>query len=95
MAKEHIIFDKTELVVAILGGPEARMENVKYSDVINVTFRSGGTGLFAKGEAIEIKTKRTPIVFEQKKEKKFWDGYKDGLRKFCKDNRITLNDETK
>lgn len=93
MAKEHIIFDKTELVVAILGGKEAHMENVKYSDIINITFKPGTKGLFGSGEIIEIKTRKQVITFEEKKEKKFWEGYKAGLRKFAKDNRITLHEE--
>lgn len=95
MAKEHIIFDKTEIIVAVLNNGPAHLENIKYSDIINITFKAAEKKpLFgARPEEIVIKTKKNSITVEQKKEKKFWDGYKTQLRKFCTDNRITLYDQ--
>ena len=95
MAKEHIIFDKTEIIVAVLNDGPAHLENIKYSDIINITFKSAEKKpLFGSlPEEIVIKTKKNSITIDQKKEKKFWEGYKAGLRKFCSDNRITLYDQ--
>jgi hypothetical protein len=95
MAKEHIIFDKTEIIVAVVGDKNAHLENIKYSDIINVTFKlADKKPLFGeKPELIVIKTKRNSITLNQKQEKKFWDGYKAGLEKFCADNRLTLHNE--
>lgn len=95
MAKEHIIFDKTEIIFAVLNEGQPHLENIKYSDIIFVKFKMGEKkGLFGKaGEVIEVKTKRKSVTMDQAKEKKFWDGYKAGMRKFCTDNRITLYDE--
>ena len=95
MAKEHIIFDKTEIIVAVLNDGPAHLENIKYSDIINITFKTAEKKpLFgARPEEIIIKTKKNSITFIQNKEKKFWEEYKTGLRKFCSDNRITLYDQ--
>lgn len=95
MAKEHMIFDKTEFIVAVLNDGPAHLENIKYSDIINVTFKKAEKKpLFgAAPELIIIKTKQKSITIDQSKEKKFWDGYKKGMEKFCKDNRLTLYNE--
>ncbi len=92
MAKEHIIFDKTEIIVAVLNAGPPHLENIKYSDIINITFKHADKKslLGGQSEEIVIKTKKNSITLEQKKEKKFWDGYKSGLEKFCTDNRLTL-----
>lgn len=92
MAKEHIIFDKTEIIVAVLNEGQPHLENIKYSDIINVTFKlSDKKPLFgARPELIVIKTKKNTVTVDQTKEKKFWAGYKAGMEKFCSDNRITL-----
>ncbi len=92
MAKEHIIFDKTEIIVAVLNNGPAHLENIKYSDIINITFKKADKKpLFGAAlEEIVIKTKKQSITIDQKKEKKFWDSYKAGLEKFCSDNRLTL-----
>ena len=38
MAKEKLLFDKTELVCGILMGNSATVVNVKYSDIIYIKF---------------------------------------------------------
>ncbi len=99
MAKEKILFDKTELVCGIVFGSSASVVNLKYSDIISIKFIPTPEKKLFKtvmSERIEIKCKNQayPIVYLKSQEKKFWENYKDGLRKFAKDNRITLEDET-
>ena len=95
MAKEHLLMDKTEFRVAILNDGPPRMEDVKYSDIINITFRKAEKKSLFGGaqEEIIIKTKKQSITLDQKQEKKFWDGYKKSLEEFCKNNRLTLYNE--
>ena len=100
MAKEKLLFDKTELVCGILMGNNATVVNVKYSDIIHIKFLPTEEKSFLKtvpSEMIEIKLKNQsmPIVYKMKDEKKYWDKYKAGLVKFAHDNRITLEDLTK
>ena len=100
MAKEKLLFDKTELVCGIVMGSAATVVNVKYSDIIYIKFTPfEEKSLFRKvpSEMIEIKTKNQPfpIVYTMQKEKKYWERYKSGLEKFAKDNRITLEDLTR
>lgn len=100
MAKEKLLFDKTELVCGILMGNSATVVNVKYSDIIHIKFMPIEEKGFLKmipSEMIEIKCKNRafPIVYTMKNEKKYWDKYKAGLVKFAHDNRITLEDLTK
>lgn len=97
MAKEKLLFDKTELVCGILMGNMATVVNVKYSDIICIKFLPFEEKGFLKkvpSEMIEIKCKTNSIYYTKKAEKKYWDKYKDGLRKFARDNRITLEDLT-
>lgn len=94
MAKEHIIFDKTEIIAAVLNVKKPFMENIKYSDIIYVKFRMTEGGFLSKAqETIEIKTGKRTIVFEQKKEKAFWEDYKTKLKDFCARNRVSLLNE--
>lgn len=98
MAKEHILFDKTELMAVVHAGNNFRIINLKYSDILTITFKPcEKKGLFKStpSEAIELKVKNQdrPLVYYKYEESKFWDGYKSGLTKFAKDNRITLVDE--
>lgn len=98
MAKEKLLFDKTELVCGILMGNSATVVNVKYSDIICIKFLPIEEKGFLKkvpSEMIEIKCKTNSIYYTMKNEKKYWDKYKAGLVKFAKDNRITLEDHTK
>ena len=99
MAKEHILFDKTEIMAAVFFGNSAQLVNLKYSDIISISIKPfQEKAMFGKkpSEIIEIKCKgqNFPITYTKLKEKKFWEGYKANLKKFAKDNRITFNDET-
>jgi len=95
MAKEHLIFDKTEIIAAVLNTKKPFMENIKYSDIINVRYyMSPDGGLFKKPhEVIEIKTGKRVITYEYPKEKQFWDSYKTQLEAFCARNRVSLIDD--
>ena len=95
MAKEHIIFDKTEIIVAVVNEGQPHLENIKYSDIINVTFKKAEKKSLFGGESEEIiiKMKNKSVSLDQKKEKQFWESYKTGLEKFCSDNRLTLYNE--
>ena len=98
MAKEKLLFDKTELVCGILMGNSATVVNVKYSDILSIKFiPTEEKGFLRKvpSEMFEIKCKNNSIYYNKKDEKPFWDKYKAGLVKFAKDNRITLEDLTK
>ncbi len=100
MAKEKLLFDKTELVCGILMGNSATVVNVKSSDIIYIKFSPmEEKSLFRRvpSEMIEIKCKNQPfpIVYTKMKEKPYWEKYKSGLEKFARDNRITLEDNTK
>ena len=98
MAKEKLLFDKTELVCGQVMGRASFVVNVKYNDIIHISFlKTEEKGLFktVPSERIEIKLKSGQIVFYNKKdEEKFWDKYKAGLVKFAHDNRLTLEDHT-
>lgn len=98
MAKEHLLFDKTELNAVVRYGNTFAMRNLKYSDIQSISLKPcSEKGLFGSkpSEMIELKVIREafPIVYYKGKEKQFWDSYKAGLRKFAKANRITLDDE--
>lgn len=104
MAKEHLLFDKTEIMAMVLVEGEraqktAKMVDLKYNKIVSISIRPFEEKVMfgtKPSEIIEIVVSGSsePIVFTKMKEKKFWEGYKAGLRRFAKDNRITFNDET-
>lgn len=98
MAKEKLLFDKTELVCGQMMGNRGTVVNVKYSDIIHISFlKTEEKGFLKKvpSERIEIKLKNGSfITYNKKEEEKFWDKYKAGLVKFAQDNRLTLEDHT-
>jgi non-homologous end joining protein Ku len=102
MAEKRILFDKTEIVVMFPTKKKFISLSLAYNDIVRIQFDScEERKLFKKipSEKITITTGKwgTPIVYTKAKEKKFFEEYKQGLEKFCKDNRVTfinnLNDE--
>lgn len=98
MAKEHLLFDKTELMAVVRMGNNFAVKNLKYSDILSIAFKPcEKKGLFKStpSECIELKVKNQnqPIYYYKHEEGKFWDGYIAGLKTFAKNNRITLSDE--
>ena len=70
MAKEKLLFDKTELVCGILMGNSATVVNVKYSDILSIKFiPTEEKGFLRKvpSEMIEIKCKNNSIYYNKKK----------------------------
>ena len=99
MAKEHILFDKTELMAMAYMGNIAQMVNLKYNNITGISIKPimEKSGFSKKpSEIIEIKVNNMPVplTYTMLKEKQFWDSYKTNLKKFAKNNRITLIDET-
>lgn len=98
MAKEHILFDKTEIVVRVSMGNNVSMMNLQYSDITSISIAPcEQKKLFGSkpSEKISIVAKKlsSPIELYMHEEKDFWDGYKLGIAKFAKDNRISFHNE--
>lgn len=104
MSKERLLFDKTEIVAMVMVENEraekrAQMLNLKYNKIVSITIKPHEEKtLFGKkpSELIEIVVsgRNEPIVYTKLKEKKYWEGYKEGLRKFARENRLSFTDET-
>ena len=97
MANPRILFDKTEVVLIIIGKKKAQQMNLTYNNFISVSFEPCKEVKFifpVKSQRIVLRTNKsgTPIIYTRGKEKAFFDSYLEGWRKFCKDNRITLYD---
>ena len=94
--REHILFDKTEIVVFFQEGNNAQLVNLKYNDIKSITLDiHEEKKLFStkRTEKMSINNSKTPqpITLYQSKEK-HWDEYKAGIRKFAHDHRITILD---
>jgi hypothetical protein len=104
VAKEHLLFDKTEIVAMVMVKNEraqkrAQMVNLKYDKIVSISIKPHEEKtLFGKkpSELIEIVVsgRSEPIVYTKLKEIKFWEGYKQGLEIFARENRISFTDET-
>lgn len=95
MAKKHILFDKTELVLMFFAGKNFKSLNVGYADIRRIQYDSIMERKFlfrTASEKITIITSKQPepIVYTMLKEKAFWDEYKEKLAKFAGDNMITF-----
>lgn len=101
MAKKqpNILFDKTELVLRILGD-HPRSMNVTYDKIMSIVIEPcEEKKLFKKvpSEEIIIKLRmdpENPIRFVKSIENDFFDGYKTSLAKFAKDNKLSFVDST-
>jgi len=94
MAQRHILVDKTELVLNVEGKKKFEVVNLTYDQIVRVQFdKIKDRFLFLQNdsEAITIvSSKRGSIIFKKSKEKSFFEDYKKGLEKFCKDNNVTF-----
>ena len=103
MSKERLLFDKTEIVAGYFSGKKYLMANLTNENISSVTIEPCKVGLFRhkQGERIIIVSGKVaePIMYYRHQEKKFFDGYVEGLEKFCKDNNVTfykkIGEETK
>ena len=96
---EKIMFDKTEIIFVDLSGKRAQVINLPYDKITSVHFdKTKVKGLFGSKDSerisISVRGKEQPLTLVQAKEKAdLWEGYKNGLDKFCKDNRVSFYNE--
>lgn len=98
----RMLFDKTE-IICVFDYKEGLKKNIKkaaltYDNIQSVAIkpcRERKGFKVVDSERIMIRSNKLlrPIEYYKFKEKNFFEDYKAGLRKFCKDNRITLYDE--
>ena len=95
MPKEHLFFDKTEIVAGFLSGKKYHSANLTCENITSVTIEPCKTGLFKnkQSERIIIVSGKLPgpVIYYRHIEKMYFDGYVAGLEKFCKDNNITFH----
>lgn len=100
MAKrENILFDKTELTMAVLGQKRAEVVNATYDRINRIQIDSFMERKFlskipSEKISIFVTGRENPIVYTKLKEKEFFEGYKEKIREFAKENRITFEDTT-
>jgi hypothetical protein len=97
MAYEHIMFDKTEIVLIVMGKKKPQVLNVTYDKIMRIQFDRFMERKFFKKVPSEkiiimIRGRDSAVEFTKLKEKKYFEKYKEGLRKFAKDNRLTFMD---
>ncbi len=97
MKPAKIMCDKTEMVVIDESSSRRTMGRIRYDQLINITFDPCTERGFLKEIPSEkitlnLKGREEPLVYFKAKDKDNWDMYKQQLRKFCKDNRISLYD---
>ena len=102
MAQESIVFDKTEIAVMAVtpvpgqpGKTNVKMLHLTYDQITNIQFdKVTVRGLFGSKPSekitLAVKGRANPVEIFKHKEGKFFEGYKTGLEKFAKDNRITF-----
>ncbi len=97
-AKTKISFDKTEISVYDDSGKRPQIFNLTYERITSIQFDHNTMrylGLLKKPSdriLIQVRGRENPIILYSAKEGDKFEGYVDGLRKFCKENRITLHD---
>ena len=100
MAVRRINCDKTEIIVMVEGRKRVRMLNLTYEQITRIQFDKFEERRFlffkVPSEKITIVTgkRNEPIVYTKIKEKKYFDQYKEELRKFVKDNSVSFVDNT-
>jgi hypothetical protein len=102
MAEKRVLCDKTELVLKFNDHTDKnkiKIANLAYDQITSITIEDFEEfSLFRKvpSERILVRTNRlqAPIIYTKKKDKQFFDEYKQDLAKFAKDNRITFYDNT-
>ena len=101
MARNHLICDKTEIIVTVLAGNQWRNISFTADKIKRIQFDKckEKTFLFftTDSEKISIESSNSPqpTVIYKNREKQFFDTYKTQLQKFAHDNHITFADYTK
>lgn len=100
MLKEpRMTFEKTEIMAKIIINREIRTMQLTYDTITSVTLEPfEDRTLFKKFPSrrivMRIKGINDPVIFREAKDGPFFEGYVSGLRRFCKDHRITFYDKT-
>jgi len=93
VGKEKLLFDKTEIVAI---DKENKVKNLTKDNIINVKVDNCKAGLFGKPSkriAFKLRNEEKPLLYFRHKEKDYFGKYVDQLRKFCKENNISLSVE--
>lgn len=96
MALRRIYPDKTSIVFMYEDGNSFKKVELSYNDIISIRFDEIKEKklllIWSDSEQIVITTGKLPkpIVYTKNRNKKFFDIYKQELRKFAKDNFITF-----
>jgi len=98
MARDKIVFDKTEVVLTDTYGKRVVTHNLTFEKIVNIRFdnvkvRNVLWMVPTRRIAITVRGRENPIVIYEFKDKEYFERYMDGLRKFAKDNRISFYDE--
>ena len=99
MARQQIMFDKTEIVAGFPAGKRYQVLNLSYDDIQRIQFdRIQERKLWKKvpSEKITIVTGKygQPIVYTKLKHQEHWSMYKEKLAEFAERNHITFADNT-
>ena len=97
MAKQQIMFDKTEIVAGFPAGKRYKVLNLSYDDIQRIQFDACEERKLLKkipSEKITIITGKhgQPIEYTKTKHSQHWDMYKQKLADFAKRNHITFVD---
>lgn len=97
MKPSKIMCDKTEMVVIDESSSRRVMMRIRYDQLINIAFdpcteRGFMKEIPSEKISLNVKMKEEPLVYYKAKDKDNWEQYKTELRKFCKDNRVSLYD---
>ena len=96
MAHRHIFFDKTEIVLAIVGSNNVTNVNVRYNQITSIRIERVPVRkmLFLKGadDVIIIKQNGAdePYKFFRRKEKQYFDEYVRDMTEFATKNKLTF-----
>ena len=95
LAREHILIDKTELVLIVPSKNSVSVVNLTYDQIVSITIEKyTERSLFRsfESERILIKSRKTeaPYVYNMSKEKQHFGSYKAGLIEFAKRNHVSL-----
>lgn len=96
MAKEHMLFDKTEIILGVTMGNKVERVSLQASNITSITISTCEERKFLiskPSEKIIIMSNKMaqPIEFYKSKEEKYWESYKTQLEQFAKNNRISFH----
>lgn len=98
MAKRRVYFDTTEVVVLVPGNKGLQNINLIRTDIHRIYFEKCNEPILRiiprASERIRISTAKSeePVLIFKLENKKFYEEYKEGFRKFAKANFIVIED---